>query len=94
MVSGDIICSVRSLLRYLHIRGGDPGQLFRHTNGLSLTRATLTTWLRTAVSRSSIEGNFSGHSFRIGAATSAAAAGIPDHLIKTLRKWWSSAYLL
>ena len=94
MVSGDIICSVRSLLRYLHIRGGDPGPLFRHTNGLPLTRATLTTWLRTAVSRAGIEGNFSGHSFRIGAATSAAAAGIPDYLIKTLRRWLSSPYLL
>ena len=57
-VSGNIICPVLSLLRYLHIRGGDPGPLFRHTNGVSLTRATLTTWLRTAVSRAGIEGNF------------------------------------
>ena len=93
-VSGNIICPVRSLLRYLHMRGGDPGPLFRHTNGLPLTRATLTTWLRTAVSRAGIEGIFSGHSFRIGAATSAAAAGIPDHLIKTLGRWLSSAYQL
>lgn len=93
-LSGNRICPVRSLLRYLHVRGGDPGPLFRHTNGLPLTRATLTTWLRTAVSRAGIEGNFSGHSFRIGAATSAAAAGIPDHLIKTLGRWLSSAYQL
>ena len=71
-VSSNIIFPVCSLLHYLHIRDGDPGSLFCHTNGLPLTRATLTTWLRTAVSRAGIEENFSGHSFCIGAATSAA----------------------
>ncbi|CAB4006783.1 Retrovirus-related Pol poly from transposon 412 [Paramuricea clavata] len=32
-------------------------------------------------------------SFRIGAATSTAAAGIPDHLIQSLGRWTSQAYL-
>ena len=37
---------------------------------------------------------YSGHSFRIGAATTAASAGIEDSLIKTLGRWESTAYLL
>ena len=34
-----------------------------------------------------------GHSFRIGAATTAAAVGVEDSVIKTLGRWESSAYL-
>ena len=36
---------------------------------------------------------FAGHSFHIGAATSAPAAGVEDALIKILGRWQSSAYL-
>jgi len=36
--------------------------------------------------------HYAGHSFRIGAATTAAQRGIQDSLIKTLGRWESSAY--
>ena len=37
---------------------------------------------------------YSGHSLHIGAATSVAAAGVPDHLIKVLGCWRSEAFQL
>ena len=36
---------------------------------------------------------FNSHSFRIGAATTAAAKGLEDCIIKTLGRWESAAYL-
>ena len=36
---------------------------------------------------------YSGHSFRIGAASTVAVVGIEDSLIKTVGRWESTAYL-
>jgi len=39
-----------------------------------------------------VQGNFSSHSFRIGAATVAAANGVPDHRIQQMGRWTSNAF--
>ncbi|VDI66539.1 Hypothetical predicted protein [Mytilus galloprovincialis] len=36
--------------------------------------------------------NYNGHSFRIGAATTAQEVRLEDHLIKTLGRWSSDCY--
>ena len=82
-------------LAYLPARGLTPGPLFCFENGRPLTRARLVEHLRSSLSAAGIqsdESRYSGHSFRIGAATTATAMGIEDSLIKTLGQWESSAY--
>lgn len=87
------LCPVEAVLSYLSIRGGASGPLFVRTNGVPLTRAYFTERLRGLLNTSGIAGRYSSHSFRIGAATSAALAGVPEHMIQTLGRWTSSAYL-
>ena len=88
------LCAVHSLLSYLAHRGNVPGPLFLFQNGQPLSRSLLTDWLRQILASANIPGNFSSHSFRIGAATVAARNGVPDHLIQALGRWSSSAYQL
>lgn len=86
------VCAVRALLHYLFLRGNSSGPLFLFSNGQPLTRQRLTDRLRVILQTAGIPGNYSSHSFRIGAATMAAKVGIPDHLIQVLGRWRSDAY--
>lgn len=80
---------------YLAVRGRSSGPFFRFKSGKPLSREVLVVKLREALGESGVDvTRYSGHSFRIGAATAAAAAGLEDSLIKTLGKWRSAAYLL
>ena len=91
---GRSICPLVAIMAYLNLRGPAPGPLFIHQNGLPLTCQQLSAFLSEIMSAAGIPGTLSGHMFRIGAATSAAQQGIPDHLIKTLGRWSSDAYQL
>ena len=79
------LCAVHSLLSYLAHGGNVPGPLFLFQNGQPLSRSLLTDWLRQILASAKIPGNFSSHSFRIGAATVAARNGVPNHLIQAIR---------
>ena len=88
------ICPVAAVLDYLAVRGMEPGPLFRFWDGRYLTRQRFSTAVRDNLSRAGVDQTrYCTHSFRIGAATTAAARGIEDAVIKTLGRWESLAYL-
>ena len=88
------ICPVAALLDYLQVRHPNPGPLFVFQSGKPLSRSALVHHLQAALQQEGIPAsNFKGHSFRIGAATTAARCGLEDSLIQTLGRWKSAAYL-
>ena len=87
------LCPVAAILGYLAIRPPGRGPLFIFRDGTPLTRDRFVREVRAALSAAHIDHQaYSGHSFRIGAATMAAQAGLPPHLIKMLGRWSSDAY--
>ena len=71
------LCPVSAMLAYLVIRGPQPGPLFMFNNGRYLTRARFVDAVRGALQEAGIEcRKYSGYSFRIGAAMTAAARGL------------------
>ena len=100
-VTGVDICSVAAILSYMiHctcsvMARGKQSPFFCFSNGWAQTRDCFVQELRMAISAGGIDASaYTGHSFRIGAATTAAACGLPESLIKTLGRWESSAYML
>ena len=85
---------VAAMLDFLRARGTEAGALFTFRDGRVLTRARFVELVRAALRKAGVEHEkYSGHSFRIGAATTAAAKGIEDCIIKILGRWESLAYL-
>ena len=90
-----LLCAVTAMQRYFQLVAPPPGPLFTFRSGRLLTRATVTSLLRDAARHAGLPfHSLKGHSFRIGAASSAAAAGLPDWLIKVMGRWSSDCYQL
>lgn len=92
------VCPVRYMDDYVKLRyqagakSSDP--LFINSKGQVLHRDSFINSVRAIITKIGLDADsYSGHSFRIGAATSAAKAQIPDHLVKTLGRWSSDCYL-
>ncbi len=61
--------------------------------GKPLTKQVLTNKTRQLLTLSGFNAsNYAGHSYRIGAATTAAEANLPSWLIKTSGRWSSDCY--
>ena len=90
--TGSDLCPVAALLDYLVVKSTAPGPLFVYGDGRCLTRQRLVLAVRDALQEAGIDqSKYCGHSFRIGAATTAAAQGLEDSIIKTLSRWESMA---
>ena len=61
-------------------------------NGVCLSRPRLNRLVRELAARSGAPTNYSSHSFRIGAASAATAAGIPKWQIQALGRWSTDCY--
>eukprot|EP00064_Thunnus_orientalis_P024128 superscaffoldBa00009934_g24404 len=74
-------------------RASPQDPLFITEMGRVATRFWFHHHMRSVLARSGIPPDqFSGHSFRIGAASTASRQGIPDNVIKILGRWSSPAY--
>ena len=87
--TGSDLCPIVAMVNYLKRKGMKPGFLFQHEDGRLLTKQMFGKWV--GVQRAQ---EYSGHSFRVGAATTAAAADVQDSIIKAMGRWDSTAYLI
>ena len=93
--TGRKLCPVASCLAYMACRGPTTGPFFRFQDGTPLTKGLFISKVRDLLSQASLDPSlYAGHSFRIGAATSAALAGLEDSTIRALGRWSSSAFLV
>ena len=93
--TGNELCPVTAVLSYMVKRGPSPGPFFRFASGAPLTRPRFVASVKEALAKAGVDaGRYSGHSFRSGAATTAASRGVGDAAIKMLGRWKSSAYQL
>ena len=76
-------CPVKSMVTYLMDRGPSKGHLFQWKDGSPLTRPEFSKYVKAALVAAGVANHesYTGHSFRIGAATAAAQA----YLIRRLK---------
>lgn len=94
------VCPMANLRRYLQLRSrrftktaAAQTPLFLMPNGRALSRTEFISRLRRLLFSLGYNAlRYSGHSLRIGAASSAASAGVSSDLIKVLGRWSSDAY--
>ena len=91
---GASCCPVHLARLYLEVRPrGEHHNLLIHANGTPLTRGQFSRILRRAVLQLGEDpAGFTSHSFRIGAATTAASMDLPAESIKGLGRWKSGCF--
>ena len=88
--NASVLCPVRAVTAYFNQHPRRQGPFFTYRSGRYLTRKDIAQLLRDFLPPN-IK-HISTHSFRIGAATTAAAAGHPRWLIQSLGRWSSDCF--
>jgi len=92
------VCPLTAIKAYLALRESHGGArqssaLYVTNDGNPLTRTKFISNLKFVLQCLGLdESKFSGHSLRIGAATTCSKLRLEDHLIKTLGRWSSDCY--
>lgn len=86
-------CPVGAVVAYLNVRPPRHGPFFCHADGTPLTRYQFGAVLRKVLAFTGLKAaEYGTHSFRIGAATSAAIRGVSEEKIQDMGRWRSEAY--
>ena len=90
----DSLCPVQAITSYVTMRGSNPGPFFQNAAGATVTKPWFVKEIRARLAECGLhQSDFAGQSFRIGAATTAAMAGVEDSTIQILGRWHSAAFL-
>ncbi len=88
-----LFCPVQALANYLSFRSSQPGPLFMFPDGAPVSKSFFQKNLSLSLSFLNINSKtFKGHSFRIGAATTAAIQGQSEEQIQRMGRWKSDAF--
>ena len=92
--TGTSTCLVRAMKHFINYSNHHRSlPLFTFQDGTFLMRHRVSSMTKSLISSKASDTHlYSSYNYRIGAATAAAAAGIPDSLIQTLGRWCSNAY--
>ena len=94
IIMGTPLCPVSAILQYTAVRGTQPGPFFLNSNKVALSKHQFVTRIRAILQPLGLpQFDYAGHSFRIGAAMTAATVGVEDSMIQTLGRWQSAAFL-
>lgn len=94
MANSLALCPVQAFKIYINLRGNQRGPLFLNLKKMPVLRQQFATMLKFNLLLANLSPlQYKGHSFRIGAATSASAAGLDDDQIMKLGRWRSSAVM-
>ena len=92
--TGVPLCPVKAIVKYIAERGSQTGPFFLNPNKTAVTKSQFISRFRSILQLIGLpQFDYAGHSFRIGAATTAASLGIEDSMIQTLGRWHSAAFL-